>query len=159
VATPLGHSIVGYTLARIAGVRSARGVAVSIAAASLPDIDFLLGYVSSGDARSLHREVITHRPAFPLIVGAVVALASLARGRGLGGLLRPAALATALVGSHIIMDPLPLPYDDMPPRTRSPWDAAAAHGWNGVVDLAVYGTGAVMVLGWLGSRGKPAAEA
>lgn len=161
MATPLGHSIVGYTLARLAGIRSAPAVALSVGAASLPDIDFVLGYVTSGDARSLHHEVITHRAVFPPLVGAATGLAVLAasvvrrrrpRARTLLGL---PALATALVGSHIVMDRLPLAYDDMPPRSGSPWEAAFAHSWNVVVDLAVYGILAVMLLGRRNGEAQP----
>jgi hypothetical protein len=162
MATPLGHSIVGFTLARLAGVRSAPAVALSVGAASLPDIDFVLGYVTSGDARSLHHELITHKPVFPLLVGAATGLAVLAQGvarRRLPGprtLLGRAGFAAALVASHVAMDRLPLPYDDMPVRSASPWEAAAAHAWNVVVDLAVYGTLAVMVLGRRNGEERPA---
>ena len=68
MATPLGHSIVGYTLARAAGVKAPAALGVAIATASLPDVDFLLGYVTQGDLLSLHHEVITHKPVFPLLV-------------------------------------------------------------------------------------------
>ena len=153
MATPIGHSIVGYTLARAAGVRSARALALSIGTASLPDVDFLLGYAATGDARSLHHEVITHKPVFPFIVGAATGLAAaglaLLRGRvpRPGEVLRPAAIATALVGSHVVMDQLPLPYDDMPPRTRTIFDTVAGQAWNGVIDIAAYGTIAALALG------------
>ena len=159
MATPLGHSIVGYAIARAAGVRSARGLALSIGTASLPDVDFLLGYAATGDARSLHHEVITHKPVFPFLVGAATGLA--AAGLALlggrlprpGEVLRPAAIATALVGSHVVMDQLPLPYDDMPPRTRTLFDTLAGQAWNGVVDIATYGTIVALVLG---GRGREA---
>lgn len=152
MATPVGHSIVGLTVARVAGVRSPAGLAVAMCAANLPDVDFVAGYVANGDVRSLHREVITHRPIFPLLVGVATGLAATAvallRGRKPtpGEVLRPAALATALVGSHVMMDPLPLPYDDMPPRTANLWDVAAGQAWNAVVDMAVYGGLAVAIL-------------
>ena len=152
MATPVGHSIVGLTVARVAGVRSPAGLAVAMCAANLPDVDFVAGYVANGDVRSLHHEVITHRPIFPLLVGAVTGLAATAaallRGRKPtpGEVLRPAALATALVGSHVMMDPLPLPYDDMPPRSDNLWDVVAGQAWNAVVDMAVYGGLAVAIL-------------
>ncbi len=160
MATPLGHSIIGYALARAAGVESRRAIALAMGAASLPDVDFLLGYVAHGDARSLHHEVITHRPVFPLLVGAAAGLAAagvaLVRGRvpTPGQVLRPAALATALVGSHILMDPLPLPYDNMRPRTGNPWEVVAAQAWNAVIDMAVYGTLAMLVLERNGANGR-----
>ena len=105
MATPLGHSIVGYALARAAGVRHPAALGVSIAAACLPDVDFLLGYVTQGDLLSLHHEVITHKPVFPLLVGAATgAVASgvaLLRGRKprARDVLPPAALATRPVAS------------------------------------------------------------
>jgi hypothetical protein len=152
MATPLGHSIVGYAVARAAGVKTPVGMGLAIGAASLPDIDLLLGYVANGDALSLHHELITHKPAFPLIVGAATGLAaaglSLLRGQppAPGRVLRPAALAAALVASHVVMDPLPLPYDNMPSRTSSVWEVVAAQAWNAVIDMAVYGPLAVLAL-------------
>lgn len=162
MATPLGHGIVGYTLARAAGVRSRKGLALAIGAASLPDVDLLLGYVTNGDARSLHHEMITHKRAFPLLVGAATGLAAAAaallRGRPPtpGEVLRPAALATTLVGSHIAMDPLPLPYDSMSLRQGDWWEVVAAQAWNAVIDMAIYGTLAVLALERNGTNGWPA---
>ena len=151
MATPLGHSIVGYAVARAAGVRSRRGFALAIGAANLPDVDFLAGYISNGDVESLHRSVITHRPVFPLMAGALTGAAaaglSILRGRAprAKDVLRPAALATALVGSHVIMDPLPLPYDDLP-RTGGGPEVFVTQAWNAVIDMAIYGTLAVLAL-------------
>src|SRR3972149_7396595 len=107
MATPVGHSIVGYPLARAAGVSSPGGLALAVGAASLPDVDFLLGYVTTGDPPPHHRQVITHKPVFPLLVGVAIGIIASARallqGRlpSPGEVLRPAALATALVGSHV----------------------------------------------------------
>lgn len=164
MATPLGHSIVGYTLARIAGVRSPKALAVAVGAANLPDVDLLLGYVANGDVLSLHHEVITHRPIFPLLVGAGAGLAgaalALRRGRvpRPGDVLRPAALATGLVASHLAMDPLPLPYDGTPMRTASLWEVVFSQAWNAVIDMAFYGTAAALLLD-RGGNGKRPAEA
>jgi hypothetical protein len=151
MSTPLGHSIVGYTLARIAGVKSPGAMALAVGAANLPDVDLLLGYVANGDLFSLHHEVITHKPPFPLLVGAGVgalsAAVSVARGRKprVTDIVRPAALATALVGSHVVMDRLPLPYDNMPLRAASFWEAVVSQAWNAVIDMASYGTLAAML--------------
>ena len=151
MATPLGHSIVGYMVARAAGVRSPAAMALAIGAANLPDVDFLLGYVANGDAFSLHHEVITHKPAFPLLVGAgvgaLLATTSMVRGRRprLREMARPAALATALVGSHVVMDRLPVPYDSMPRRNASLLEAVASQAWNAVLDMAVYGSVAALL--------------
>lgn len=164
MATPVGHSIVGYTLARSAGVRSRAALALAIGAACLPDIDYLLGYVTNRDPRSLHHEVITHRRAFPLLVGTATGLvagaAALLRGRPPtpSTVVRPAALAAALVGSHVAMDPLPLPYDTMPPRSGSLWEVLAGQSWNAVIDMAVYGIPAVLAMERNGVNGHRAEE-
>ena len=148
MATPLGHGIVGYALARAAGVRSPVGLAAAIGVAGLPDIDILLSYLARGDPFALHREMITHKPVFPLLVGAATGVAaSLLRGGRptRRDTLRPAALATVLVGSHIAMDPLPLPYDTMPLQSGSVWQGVATHAWNAVIDLAFYGALVMLV--------------
>src|SRR3990170_1160156 len=146
MATPLGHSIVGSTLARAAGVKAPGALGVAIATASLPDVDFGLGYVTQGDLLSLHHEVITHKPVFPLLVGAATGLAAagaaLLRGRSprARDVLPPAALAAGLVGSHVLMDRLPLPYDAMPMRSATLAEVGVSQAWNAVIDMAFYGT-------------------
>ncbi len=162
MATPLGHSIVGYSLARAVGVESRAGYALAMGAASLPDIDLLLGYVQNGDVLSLHHAVITHQRIFPFLVGAATGVAvagfSLLRGRKPKAkeIIRPVALATALVSTHLAMDPLPLPYDTMPARSCGPIEVAATQAWNAVIDLAVYGTLAVLALERNGTNGRSA---
>ncbi len=162
MATPLGHSIVGYTVARALGIRSRPGLAFAMGAASLPDIDLLAGYVQNGDVLSLHHEVITHKRIFPFIVGAATAIAvagfSLLRGRrpNVKEVVRPAAVTTALVGTHIVMDLLPLPYDKMPARAGGVWEIAATQSWNAVIDMAIYGLLAVLALERNGANGRPA---
>jgi hypothetical protein len=151
MATPLGHSIVGYTLARLAGVRSPTGMALAVGAANLPDVDFLVGYVANGDVFSLHHEVITHKPPFPLLVGAAVgglaAMNTIRRGQrpNVSSVGRPAAVAAALVGSHVVMDRLPVPYDNMPRKDATFWEAVASQAWNAVLDMAVYGSIAALL--------------
>jgi len=160
MATPLGHSIVGYTMARAAGVRQPGALGVAVVAASLPDVDFLLGYVTQGDLLSLHHEVITHKPVFPLLVGAATGLAAagvaLLRGRKPSAreALPPAALATALVASHVAMDRLPLPYDAMPMRSASLWEVGVSQAWNAVIDMAFYGTLAAILFDRNGKRAE-----
>ena len=98
---------------------------------------------------------------FPLLVGVATGVAaagwSLLRGRPPtpGGVLRPAALATALVGSHIAMDPLPLLYEDMALRPHGLQQLAAAQMWNVVVDLAVYGGLAMLVFNRIAQSEAP----
>ena len=162
MATPLGHSIVGYTVARALGIRSRPGLALALGAASLPDIDLLAGYVQNGDVLSLHHEVITHKRIFPFIVGAATGIAvagfSLLRGRrpSVKEVVRPAAVTTALVGTHIVMDLLPLPYDKMPARAGGVWEIAATQSWNAVIDMAIYGLLAVLALERNGANRRPA---
>lgn len=160
MATPLGHSIVGYTLARAMGATSRTEYALAMGAANLPDIDLLAGYVQNGDVLSLHHEVITHRPVFPFIVGAATGLAAagvaLLQGRRPTAkeVAKPAAMATALVGSHVLMDPLPLPYDTMPAQLTDVRETALTQAWNAVIDLAVYGALAVIALDRNGNGSK-----
>ncbi len=160
MATPLGHSIVGYALARAAGIRQPGALGIAIATASLPDVDFLLGYVTQGDVLSLHHEVITHKPSFPLLVGAATGLAAagarLLRGRRprTGEILPPAALATGLVASHLAMDRLPLPYDVMGLRNASFSEILVSQAWNAVIDMAFYGTLAALIFDRNSANGK-----
>ena len=149
MATPVGHSIMGYVLAKRAGVQSRTSLALSIAAACLPDSDMLLGYVANGDPFSVHREE-THRPAFAFFVGGVTAAAVALMRRTQPTspeALRPAAVATALVASHVVMDRLRLPYDTMSPRSLTFQQAAVTHAWNAVIDFAIYGGLAMLLLG------------
>lgn len=148
MATPLGHGIVGYLIARRAGVKSPAGLALAAAAAGLPDIDMLHGFLANGDMFSKHHETITHRPVFPLLVGVATWFAALLlrrEGTSRRQAFRPAALATLLVGSHVAMDPLPLPYDTMSLRSAPFWQAIVTHAWNAVIDLSVYGGLAMIV--------------
>lgn len=156
MATPVGHSIVGYVMARAAGVESPLGLAAAVGAASLPDVDMALGYLAAGDPFSLHHEIITHEPAFAVLAGVATGLAVRLRGRSRrpGEALRAGLLATGLVGAHIVMDLLPVPYDTMPLRRSSRLQGSLTHAWNAVIDLAVYGGLALLVL----SRGAPAAR-
>lgn len=162
MATPLGHSIVAYTLARLAGVKTTPAMAAAIGIANLPDVDFLAGYVANGDLRSLHHEVITHKPAFALLAGAAAGLAaaglSLLRGRPPAprDVLSTAALAAGLVSSHLVMDLLPLPYEGIESDTAGAREVVAVQSWNAVVDIAVYGGLAVLLVG---TNGHDAAKA
>ncbi len=162
MATPLGHSIVGYLMARALGVRSPVGLAAAVAAANLPDADAPLGHVVAGDPFSLHRK-ITHEPAFPLLIGAATGMAVGLLGRGPArarAALRAGVLTAALVGSHVAMDLAPLPYDTMPLKSARFWQAVVTHAWNAVIDLTVYGMPALLVLRREGDEraGQPAEE-
>jgi hypothetical protein len=43
------------------------------------------------------------------------------------------------------MDRLPLPYDSLPRRDASFWEAVASQAWNAVVDMAFYGSMAALL--------------
>lgn len=152
MATPLGHCIVGYLLARAAGIRSPAGLAAAVGAANLPDVDAAFSHIVSGDPFSLHRK-ITHQPVFPLVVGAATGMTIAVLGRGSSRLrsgLRAGALTAALVGSHVAMDVAPLPYDTMSLKSARLAQAAVTHAWNAVIDLTVYGALAMLVFGRAG---------
>jgi hypothetical protein len=145
MATPLGHSIVGLLIARAFGVESLTGKLFAIGAASLPDVDVPVGHLATGEPLALHHKIITHEPPFALAAGAIAGVGAAVRwGPGTGG--RAAAFTIALVGSHLVMDLLPLPYDSTPMRSSSRKQAVLTHAWNWVIDLAVYG-GLTVALG------------
>jgi hypothetical protein len=54
------------------------------------------------------------------------------------------------------MDHLPVPYDSEPPRSNRVAELLALHGWNTVIDLAVYGTLAALALERNGTNGRTA---
>jgi LexA-binding, inner membrane-associated putative hydrolase len=144
MATPLGHSIVGLLIARAFGVESLTGRLFAIGAASLPDVDVPVGHLATGEPLALHHKMVTHEPPFALAAGLVTgAAAALRWGPGAGG--RAGAFTTALVGSHLVMDLLPLPYDTTKMRSVPSRQAVLTHAWNWVIDLAVYGGLAVAI--------------
>ncbi len=138
MATPLGHSIVGLLVARAAGVDAVAGRLFAIGAASLPDVDVFLGQLATGEAFGLHHRIVTHKPQFAVAAAVAAGLAvGLIQGRRAG--LRAGAFVGALVGSHVAMDRLPLPYDTMDTHHAPFWLQVTTHGWNAVIDLALYG--------------------
>jgi hypothetical protein len=145
MATPLGHTIVGLLLARAFGIESIAGRMFAIGAASLPDVDVPVGHLATGEPLALHHKLITHEPPFAVAAGVVAgAAAGLRSGSGAG--IRAASFTMALVGSHLVMDLLPLPYDTTKMRSVGARQAVLTHAWNWVIDLAVYG-GLAVALG------------
>ena len=59
---------------------------------------------------------------------------------------RGGSFGALLVGSHVAMDLLPLPYDTMPASAGYPIQIAATQAWNAVIDLAAYGLLASLVM-------------
>jgi hypothetical protein len=146
MATPLGHSIVGLLIARAFGVETVTGRLYAIGAASLPDVDVPVSHLATGEPLALHHRILTHEPVAALIAGSVVgATVTGLRGRRAGA--RAGAFTAALVGSHIVMDLLPLPYDTTPMRSVPARQALLTHAWNAVIDLAIYGGLARLVRG------------
>lgn len=118
MASPIGHALIGITLARRFGVTSRASLATAALAASLPDADIIVGAAIHRDPWKLHRQG-THTLAFTLTTGAIA---------GLAGVLGPGARANdrdvivdalvgaAIIGSHIPLDRVPLPTIDCGPK-------------------------------------------
>jgi hypothetical protein len=135
VATPLGHSLVGLLIARRMGVTSPAGLAAAVVAASLPDADVFAGLVLHRDPWKLHRKA-THQPGFALLAGVAVGAAGLLRAGSVGGerdAVADGLGGAVLVGSHVVLDRLPVPYPDV---KSLPLRAISAV----TIDALVYGT-------------------
>jgi membrane-bound metal-dependent hydrolase YbcI (DUF457 family) len=156
VASPIGHALIGMTLARRMGMTSSAGAATGVVAAGLPDFDVLAGVVLHGDPWRLHVHGRgTHTLAFALTSGMLAGLAGLvSRGSAEGerDLIADALAGTVLVGSHIVLDALPMPYLKI--RRGSPvreaiWKSAV----NWLMDALVYGFVARRL--WKRTEGRP----
>ena len=88
--SPIGHSLAGFAVARLLGVRDLPHTARAVLAANLPDVDFALGLSHGGP---------THSLGAALACGAVSALLP-----GRGGAGRAFRLATAAYTSHLLLD-------------------------------------------------------
>ena len=112
MASPIGHSIVGMALARRLGVRSRPLLAATALAASLPDADIVAGWLlRRDDPWKLHRKV-THTADFAVTTGALAGMAGILRAENADGerdLVRDALVGGAVVGSHIVLDAVPIP--------------------------------------------------
>lgn len=65
MALPLGHALVGITIARKTNVNPALAVFL----ANLPDIDYFFGlFFASGNMLAYHRSPLTHSPPFALFI-------------------------------------------------------------------------------------------
>ena len=148
MATPIGHALAGLTIGRRLGVTSPLGMVVSVVAAGLPDIDVPISLLLHRDPWKLHRRKYqgTHTPGFALMAGMLAGITGLVRagsleseGEGGRDVIADALTGTALVGSHLVMDWLPLPYFDLK-KARSRRGALGRSAWNWTLDAAVYGT-------------------
>lgn len=111
MASPIGHGLIGMTVARRLGVRSRAGLGAAAFAGSLPDVDIILGLLFHGDPWKIHRQG-THSPNFAVTAGALAGLAGVVRAESVEGerdLLADALIGAAVVGSHVILDKVPIP--------------------------------------------------
>lgn len=111
MASPIGHGLIGMTVARRMGVRSPLGLAVAAVAGSLPDCDIIIGKLLHDDPWKIHRKG-THTMNFALSAGALAGLAGVVRAEAIEGerdLLMDATLGAAVVGSHVVLDKIPIP--------------------------------------------------
>lgn len=111
MASPIGHGLIGMTIARRMGVRSPLVLAAAALAGSLPDADLILGRLLHDDPWKLHRKG-THTMNFALTAGALAGLAGVVRSESIDGerdLLMDAAVGAAVVGSHVVIDKIPIP--------------------------------------------------
>lgn len=140
MASPIGHALIGMTLARRMGMTSGAGTAAGVVAAGWPDVDVIAGLVLHGDPWRLHRHG-THTLGFAVASGMLAGfggLVSAGSAEGERDLIVDALAGAALVGSHIVLDALPLPYLKIPkpaPLREALWKTAA----NWTIDAVVYG--------------------
>ncbi len=144
MSTPIGHSLVGLTLARRLGVRSPFGMAATIAAASLPDADIIVGMLVHGDPWRFHRKR-THTLGFAMTVGALAGVTGVVSAGSVEGerdLIADALVGAALVGSHVALDAMWFPYISpklLPKRGAHAKKVAGVSALNWLLDAVVYG--------------------
>jgi membrane-bound metal-dependent hydrolase YbcI (DUF457 family) len=120
MASPVGHTLVGLALARRLGVQSRLGMGIAVVAASLPDIDVIAGIALHRDPWKLHRGQ-THTLGFALSSGMLAGFAGLVSAGNAEGerdLVADAMTGALIVGSHVLLDKLPVPY--LPVRKHMP---------------------------------------
>jgi membrane-bound metal-dependent hydrolase YbcI (DUF457 family) len=158
VASPIGHALVGMTLARRLGMTSPAGMAAGVVAAGLPDFDVLAGMAMHRDPWKLHvHGAGTHTLGFALVSGMLAGFGGLigaGSAEGERDLIADAFAGAVLVGSHILLDAMPLPYlkvrKGMPAR-----DVLRRSAVNWTLDTLVYG----FVAARLWNAGSPTAPA
>jgi len=111
MASPIGHGLIGMMVARRMGVRSKAGLAAAAVAGSLPDVDIIVGKLVHDDPWKIHRQG-THTMNFAVTAGALAGLAGIVRSESIEGerdLLMDALIGAAVVGSHVVLDKVPIP--------------------------------------------------
>ena len=124
-------------IARRLGVRSRLVLAITALAASLPDVDIIVGLLLYGDRQKLHRKG-THTLNFALTAGALAGLAGILRAESIEGerdLVADAIVGATIVGSHVALDAVPIPEIEIGPSfldmTLANWIIDAVV-WSGV---------------------------
>jgi membrane-bound metal-dependent hydrolase YbcI (DUF457 family) len=111
VATPIGHTLVGLTLARRLGVRSPGGLAAAAIGASLPDVDIIPGILLHRDPWRFHRK-LTHSPGFTMTAGMLAGFSGVVSAGSVEGerdLVADAMTGAAIMLSHVVLDRTPIP--------------------------------------------------
>jgi inner membrane protein len=101
--TSIAHAVAGGAIQRVAPVRVAdgwRALLFAVVLANLPDIDFLIGALLSGEPRAWHRGA-THTFAAALVVALIGGAVLARRGRRFWPVF---GLAFALYASHLLLD-------------------------------------------------------
>ena len=142
MATPIGHALAGIALARRMGMTSRAGMVAAVVAAGLPDADVFAGMALHRDPWKLHvHGEGTHTLGFALTSGMLAGfggLVSAGSAEGERDLIADALAGAVLVGSHILLDAMPLPYLKM--RNGTPVrDAIWKSAVNWTLDALVYG--------------------
>ncbi len=142
MASPIGHALIGAALARRLGMTSNAGMAAAVVAAGLPDADVFAGMVLHRDPWKLHvHGQGTHTLGFALTSGMLAGfggLVSAGSAEGERDLIADALAGAALVGSHILLDAMPLPYLKMR-KGMSVREAVAKSAFNWTLDGLFYG--------------------
>ena len=143
MATPIGHALVGTVIARRLGITSGMGTAAAIVAAGLPDVDVLAGLAMHGDPWKLHKHgKRTHTAGFALTSGMFAGVAGLISAGNVEGerdLIADALAGALLVGSHIVLDAVPLPYLKRPKDGGRAMNPVVRNLFNLALDAVVYG--------------------
>ncbi len=98
-------------IARRLGVRSKLVLTITALAASLPDVDIIVGLLLYRDRQKLHRKG-THTLNFTLTAGALAGVAGILRAESIEGerdLVADAIVGATIVGSHLALDAVPIP--------------------------------------------------
>ncbi len=141
MASPIGHGLIGMTVARRLGVRSRAGLAAAAIAGSLPDVDIIVGKLVHDDPWKIHRQG-THTINFAATAGALAGLAGIVRSESVEGerdLLMDALIGAAVVGSHVVADKVPIPRIPLGPA----FIGMTLANW--VVDAAIWGAAAFVL--------------